>query len=192
MNISKVKVTGHLHVWYFKDTMVMGQHISSRTLAYLISQGHNSDGTEHKFKDIGICNKQKHNSYRIYLQVKDLCMFIQQFILQCPWYTILHTSTTIDAGIASPTDHRGGTSRQLLQTVPSSCRSWDFFFPWPEKEAPTDFPEDYKCTVAESPTECQLKKTAPTTREQDKTQVKSMQMNIQSNEHFTWTFLKCN
>ena len=92
----KVKVTGHLHVWYFKDT-VMGQNTSSRTLACIISEGHNGDGIEHKFKDIWICNKQKHNSYRPYLQVKDLCIFNQQFILQHQCYTILHTSMAREA-----------------------------------------------------------------------------------------------
>ena len=57
--------------------MVDGQNTSSRTLACIISEGHNGDGTVHKWKDILICNKQKHNSNRTYLHVKDLCMFNQ-------------------------------------------------------------------------------------------------------------------
>ena len=174
----------------------MGQNTSSRTLACTISEGHNGDGIEHKFKDIWIWNKQN-TSYRTYLQVKDIWIFNQQFIMQCLFYIVshFHCQRSWDS---FPTDHGGGTTRQLLQTVPSSQRSWDCFLPLARAGGTNRLSQRTTCSTAvESPTECQLKKTTSTTWEQDQMQENSIQiwtlniMNI-SCEHFCndWNITK--
>ena len=102
-------------------------------------------------------------------------------------YTHFHHQRSWDS---FPTDHRGGTSRQLLHAVPSSHISWDCFFPLARGEGTNRLSQrTTHSTASESPIECHSKKTTLTTWEQDQMQVKPIQiwrpdlMNI-SHEHF--------
>ena len=129
---TKSREDTYIKMWTFPSQ-------SSRTFAYQISQGHNGLWTEYKFKDIWIWNKQNTTVTEPIYKFKDIWIFNQQLISQCLCYTATHFYCQ-RSWDSFPTDHGGGTSRQLLHTVSSSHRSWDHFFPWPEEEAPTGFP----------------------------------------------------
>ena len=62
--------------------------------------------------------------------------------------------------------------------------------PWPEEEAPTGIPSDYKCTAAESPTACPVEEDHPNHLgvRQDAGETYE-DMNTTSNEHFVQTYV---
>ena len=121
----------------FKD-MVMGQNMSSRTLACIISEGHNGDGTEHKFKDTWICNKQNTTvTEPIYKSRTYACLISSS---SCNAYaTLLHTSTTREPGIASPQTMEEAPAGNYFTQSPAATDIETASSPWAE-EAPTCFP----------------------------------------------------
>ena len=160
---------------------------SSRTHAYLISQGHryghNTSSRTYEYETRS--TRITEPTYKF----KDIWIFKQQFISECLHYTVTHFHCH-RSWDSFPTDLGGGTSRQLLHAVPSSHRSWDHFFPLARGGGTNRLSwRTTHSTVAESPTECQSKKTTLTTWEQDQMYVKPIQiwkpglMNI-SYEHF--------
>ena len=137
---------------------------SSRTCTYLISQGHNSFKPIYKFKDIWIFN--------------------HQLISQCLCYTATHFHQQ-RSWDSFPTDHGGGTSRQLLHAVPSSHRSWDCFFPLARGGGTNRLCQrTTHSAAAESPTECQSKKTTLTTWEQEQCRWNP----YRCQDQISWTF----
>ena len=120
--------------------MVMEQNTSSRTLASIISEWHNDDGIEHKFKDICIWNRQNTTVTGLIYMFQDIWIFNQQFSLQCLCYTILHTSTAREAGIASPQTTKEAPAGSYFTQSPTATEVETTSLPWPEEEAPTGFP----------------------------------------------------
>ena len=104
-------------------------------------------------------------------------MFNQQFILQHPCYIVLHTSTTREARMASPQTMEEAPAGNYFIQSPAATEVETASFPWQEGGGTNRLSQrTTPSTAAESPTECQLKKTAPTTWKQDQMQVKPIQI----------------
>ena len=98
--------------------------------------------------------------------------------------TLLHTSTTREAGIASPQTTEEAPAGNYFIQSPAATEVETASSPWPEEEAPTGIPEDYMQYSSRVINRMPVEETTPTTWDRDQMQVKPIQMNIQSNEHF--------
>ena len=173
----------------FQGHNMMGQYTSSRTLACIKFQGHNGDGTEHKFKDIWICNKEDTTVTGLIHKSRTGTCLNQQFILQCPCYTMLHTSTAREAGIASP--HRLQRRHQQATTScsPQQPQKLRLLLPPDQRRRHQQaFPEDYMQYSSRVTNRVPDETHCPNHLEVRPNEGETYaDMNTQSHEHFIWT-----
>ena len=117
----------------------MDKNTSSRTLACIISEGHNGNVIEHKFKDIGIWNKQNTTVTEPIYKSRTYEYLISSSSHNA-YATLLHTSAAREAGIASPQTTKVAPAGNCFMQSQAATKVETASSPWPEEEAPTCFP----------------------------------------------------